>query len=137
MGLQADTLRQSTEDAALAVERNLPEGNAATVSFQNVWLQYSPGPNHALKGISFDAHAGESLAICGRTGKHGHALIPLPSLLHLMIALASLDMVCGHKHRPALKSLVDKPCCLAVCSALVLFRGPRMAFMVLSKFHHV
>ncbi|KAK9831669.1 hypothetical protein WJX74_005261 [Apatococcus lobatus] len=72
---QADMIAQSDEEGLAAAGLNQPQDGAATVSFQDVWLRYSPDLSYALKGISFQAHAGESLAICGRTGAGKSSII--------------------------------------------------------------
>lgn len=56
------------EVAEPAHPRSLPQPVAGAVEFEDVWFRYADDAPWALKGVSFRARAGETVALVGHTG---------------------------------------------------------------------
>ena len=81
---EADGAAESSSSSALLVLRH-------------VWLRYgAEGGPWALKGISLQCRAGETLGICGRTGAVPARCLHLPVRLHGLGSIAEDTAHCMH-----------------------------------------
>ena len=62
----ANTLPQEVDDTSKPPTQDWPQ--AGEVHFSNTRMRYRPGLPEALKGVNLQIHAGEHVAIVGRTG---------------------------------------------------------------------